>query len=45
MLHYRAGQTRANWGFVLLGAGGSLGVSNGSAGATHTVIDVSGYFK
>ena len=44
-LHFRPGQTRANWGFVLLGAGASLGVSNGSIGMTHALIDVSGYFR
>jgi hypothetical protein len=44
-VHFRLGQTRANWGFVLLGAGASLSVSNGSTGATHAIIDVNGYFK
>ncbi|MBK8596614.1 MAG: S8 family serine peptidase [Holophagales bacterium] len=39
------GRTRANWTFAQLGSGGSLGVSNGSAGSTHALIDVSGYFK
>ena len=45
LVHFRPGRTRANWGFVLLGAGASLSVSNGSAGATHAIIDVNGYFR
>jgi subtilisin family serine protease len=44
-LHFRSGRTRANWSFVLVGAGGGLRISNGSASATHALVDVSGYFK
>lgn len=44
-LHFRPGQTRANWAFVLLGAGPGLGVSNGSTGSVHAIVDVSGYFR
>jgi len=44
-IHFRPGQTRANWAFVLLGAGPSLGVSNGSTGSAHAIVDVSGYFR
>jgi subtilisin family serine protease len=44
-LHFRPGQTRANWSLVLVGAGGGLRLSNGSTGATHALVDVSGYFK
>ena len=45
LVHFRPGQTRANWGFVLLGPGPSFIVSNGSTGATHAIVDVNGYFK
>ena len=44
-LYFRPGQTRANLAFVLLGFGPSLGVSNGSAGSVHAIVDVSGYFR
>jgi serine protease AprX len=44
-IHFQPGRTRANWTFAQLGAGGALGLSNGSTGATHTLVDVSGYFK
>ena len=44
-LHYRPGQTRANRAFVSLGAGAGFGVSNSSAGATHAIVDVSGFFR
>lgn len=44
-IQFQPGRTRANWAFALLGSGGTLGLTNGSAGATHALVDVSGYFK
>jgi hypothetical protein len=45
-LNYRAGQTRANNAITPLGAGGALAaVSGQSAGTTHFIIDVTGYFE
>ncbi|HEY3171919.1 MAG TPA: hypothetical protein VGK86_05005 [Thermoanaerobaculia bacterium] len=45
-LNYRPGQTRANNAIVPLGSGGALAVVCGqSAGTTHFIIDVTGYFE
>ena len=45
-LNYRQGQTRANNAIVRLGSGGALAVVCGqSAGTTHFIIDVTGYFE
>lgn len=45
-LNYRPGQTRANNAIVALGSGGALAVLCGqSAGTTHFIIDVTGYFE
>jgi hypothetical protein len=45
-LNYRAGQTRANNAIAPLGVGGTVAVFCGqSAGTTHFVIDVNGYFE
>lgn len=43
---YRAGQTRANNVFLLLGGGGDVLVScSQPSGTTHFVLDVNGYFE
>ncbi|MDL1949072.1 hypothetical protein FBQ97_04565 [Acidobacteria bacterium ACD] len=46
-LNFQAGQTRANNAVVLLASDGSgtVGVLNGSPGATHVLVDVNGYFE
>jgi plastocyanin len=45
-LNYRAGQTRANNAIAPLGAGGAVAAVCGqSAGTTHFIIDVTGYFE
>ncbi len=43
-LNFVAGQTIPNLAVVKLGADGSIGLLNGSPGATHVVADVAGYF-
>jgi hypothetical protein len=46
MLNYRGGQTRANNAIVTLGVNGAISVVSGqSAGTTHFIIDVNGYFR
>jgi hypothetical protein len=42
-VNFTAGQARANGGIVALGVKGGLDVQ--ASGATHVVIDVSGYFR
>ncbi len=46
-LNFVAGATRANNALVLLASDGSgtVAATNGSAGATHLVLDVTGYFE
>jgi len=46
-INYSAGQTRANNAILVLAGDGSgtVGVFNGSSGATHVIIDVNGYFE
>jgi hypothetical protein len=46
-INYGAGQTRANNAILVLASDGSgtVGVFNGSSGATHVIIDVNGYFE
>jgi hypothetical protein len=45
-LNYRPGQTRANNAIARLGSGGALAVlCEQSAGTTHFIIDVTGYFE
>jgi hypothetical protein len=46
VLNFAAGLTRANNAIVALSAAGELAVYNGmSAGTTHLVVDVVGYFE
>jgi uncharacterized repeat protein (TIGR03803 family) len=44
-LNFRQGQIKANNAIVKIGAGGTLGVFNMSAGMTNVVVDVIGYFQ
>jgi hypothetical protein len=45
-IDFAAGRTRASNAVVRLGAGGSFSVLCGmSAGSTHLVVDVTGYFQ
>ncbi len=44
-LNFGPGQVRANKAIVPIGAGGSLMIFNGAAGATNVVVDVVGYFQ
>ena len=46
-LNFKAGETRANNAVLMLATDSSGGVNvfNGSAGSTHFVIDVNGYFR
>jgi FG-GAP-like repeat/FG-GAP repeat len=46
-LFYRAGETRANNAMVLVSKNGlgTVAVTNISAGGTHAILDVNGYFK
>jgi hypothetical protein len=44
-VNFSAGQTRANNAVLTLGAGGAVSIYNGGTGATHLVIDVTGWFE
>ena len=44
-VNFRQGQVRANNAVAPLGADGRLGILNGSAGSTHVIVDVVGYFE
>jgi hypothetical protein len=46
-VNFSAGQTRANNGIILLATDGtgSVSATNGSSGALHLILDVSGYFE
>jgi hypothetical protein len=45
-INFRGGRTRANNAIVTLGSGGQLTVQNDmTAGSTHVVLDVVGYFR
>jgi hypothetical protein len=44
-LNFSAGQIRANNAVLPLGTGGAVTILNASAGATHVVIDVTGWFE
>ena len=44
-INYRAGQTLANNGVVVLGAAGDFVIQSDSAGSVQVIIDVNGYFK
>jgi hypothetical protein len=44
-LHYGVGQTVANLATVKMGTGGKISVYNGSAGTTHFVVDLAGYYR
>ena len=45
VLNFAAGQTRANNTVVELDGSGQFTVTNASAGSSHVVVDVSGYFR
>ena len=46
-VNYSAGQTRGNNAIVLLATDGTgrIGVRNNTAGTTHLILDVNGYFQ
>lgn len=44
-LNFRAGQVKANGAIAPVGPNAGLGVSNSSAGASHILVDVNGFFR
>ena len=45
VISFRQGAVRASNAIMMLGANGKLGIANVSAGTTHVIVDVVGYFE